>query len=213
MAEANGITRSPAAAEMLVKDLSRYEEAQVVEALQRCRYELSRFPTLSDIIQRLPDGRPGVEEAWALCPKSESDSVVWTEEMSQAFGVARPLLLSGDEIAARMAFRESYSKILTEARARGSVTRWVPSLGSDVLGRSRALIEAVEKNRISFDRALTIDPRLHFPSHLDPLGITQKEVGLLECDSSGLTQFDPLAMVQKIKKQIEDNLQTESTEK
>lgn len=142
--------RSPSeeAARLLAEDLGVYPELFVVEALSRCRRELSRFPNLAEIIERLPDGRPGVEEAWSMLPKDESSSVVWTSEMAEAFGIIRGQI-EDDEIAARMAFKEIYTKLLREARSTGRSTEWTVSLGHYPPGREAALVEALIKNRIS----------------------------------------------------------------
>ncbi len=107
---------STALATMTADLARRYTDEQIVAALERVRLEC-RFIALVDIIERIPgsgveDGRPGPEEAWSLCPKDDELSVVWTPEMAQAFGAARPILLSGDAVGARMAFREVYSRLL-----------------------------------------------------------------------------------------------------
>jgi hypothetical protein len=51
------------------------------------------------VIERLDDGRPGAEEAWAMVPKDEEESAVITGEMRFAMGVALRLLADGDAIA------------------------------------------------------------------------------------------------------------------
>ena len=108
-AELTGTRLSEAAAEVMARDLERYPIEQVLGALTACRRELRGRLTIADVISRLDDGRPGVEEAWAMIPKSERDTCVWTEEMAAAFGIAAPLMES-DEVAARMAFKEAYVK-------------------------------------------------------------------------------------------------------
>ena len=146
-AELTGTDISESAARVMLQDLSRFPETQVLEALTRCRREIKGRLTIADVIQRLDDGRPGVEEAWAMLPKSEGASVVWTEEMSRAFGVAGPLM-DTDEIAARMAFKETYAKALNEARNAGVPVKWSASLGHDPYGRESVLLEAAQKGRL-----------------------------------------------------------------
>ncbi len=102
------------------------------------------------------DGRPEVETAWAMCPRSEDSSVVWTSEMSDAFGACRPLLNTGDEIGARMVFKEQYTQLLTLSRANHSPVRWTISLGWDATDRVRALLEAIEKKRIAPSHAFSL---------------------------------------------------------
>ena len=139
---------SEAAARVLADDLSRYPERQVLHALSRCRRELRSGLTPADILARLDDGRPGPEEAWAMMPRDESQSVVWTDEMAQAWGVARPLIDEGDTIAGRMAFLEHYRGLVQTARDRGLPPHWTPSLGHDPAGREAVLVEAAEKGRL-----------------------------------------------------------------
>ena len=61
------------------------DQPAVLKALTRCRREVKGMLTIQDVVSRIDDGRLGVEEAWAMMPFSESQSVVWTEEMAQAF--------------------------------------------------------------------------------------------------------------------------------
>lgn len=156
-AELFGKEFSPDAAHMLLMDLEGYPEAAVLTALTRCRRELSRFPSVADILARIEDGRPGAEEAWALLPKTEADSAVCTEEMMAALSAVRGLL-ERDEVAARMAFREAYLRHVTEARARRRPTRWIPTLGHDKGGHERAVIEAVERGRLTADQGAKLLP-------------------------------------------------------
>jgi len=148
---------APATAQVLAADLEGYPEQSVLAALSRCRKECRQFPTLSEILARIDDGRPGAEEAWAMIPKDESASVVWSDEMAGAFDVARHLI-DEDPIAARMAFKETYSRLISDARASGAPVRWTPSLGHDKRGRQAALQEAVERGRLSAPHAQELLP-------------------------------------------------------
>jgi hypothetical protein len=148
----------PVALATMTADLaSRYTDEQIVAALVRVRLEC-RFISLAEIIERIPgagadDGRPEVEEAWAMIPKSEDGSIVWTVEMAEAFGAARQLVRDGDSIGARMTFKEVYARLVAKAHRENIPVRWVPSLGWD---RVRALSEAVQKQRITPDAALSV---------------------------------------------------------
>ena len=159
-AELCGRVLSPAAAEVFCADLASYPLNQIVGALTRCRKEVRGMLTVQDVVSRLEDGRPGPEEAWAALPMSERDSAVWTDEMSEAFGVASPLLEAGDKIAARMAFREVYQARVMAARDAGRPVNWTATLGHDPRSREGALIEAVAKKRLTLAQALIIAPML-----------------------------------------------------
>jgi hypothetical protein len=147
--EVCGLALSQGAVEMLARDLAQFKEADVIAALSRCRMELQGPLRLSDILARIDDGRPGADEAWAMMPKTELASVVWTDEMAQAWGIAYPLLSAGDENAARTAFMEVYAKAVLNARIHREPVRWVPSLGSDVASRESVLMDAVQRQRLS----------------------------------------------------------------
>lgn len=155
-AELCGRVFSPSAAMVFAGDLEGFPDDSVIAALSRCRKEVKGFLTIADVISRIDDGRPGAEEAWAMIPRDEATSVVWSEEMAQAYGKAAPLLDEGDKIGARMAFKEAYAKLVAEARDRKAPPKWTPSLGDDVNGRQLALIDAVRANRMGIDHATSL---------------------------------------------------------
>lgn len=155
-AELCGRMFSPAAALMFAQDLAGFPDNAVLAALTRCRKEVRGMLTIQDVVSRIDDGRPGVEEAWAMIPRDEASSVVWTEEMAQAYGTASLLLDEGDRIGARMAFKEAYAKLVAEARDRKHPPKWTPSLGGDVAGRQLALIDAVRANRLPMAHAMLL---------------------------------------------------------
>lgn len=156
--ELTGTVVSEAAVRVMAKDLAIYPQAQVIGALNRCRKEVKGRLTVADVISRLEDGRPGPEEAWAMMPRDEGSTVVWTQEMATAWGVALPLLEEGDQVAARMAFTEQYRKLVQGARDRAEPARWTPSLGTDQGGRERALLDAAEKGRLTHDHVAGLLP-------------------------------------------------------
>jgi hypothetical protein len=158
-AELCGRTYTEEAARMLAYDLEGYDEHAVMRALSRCRKELKpgQF-CVEAIISRLDDGRPGPEEAWAMLPHDEYKTVVWTEEMSGAWGVAYPLLNEGETVAARMAFKESYNRLVTEAREKRVPAKWTASLGHDKAGRDVVLLEAMQRGRLTANQVQGLLP-------------------------------------------------------
>jgi len=159
-AELCGRTFTPEAAAVFVSDLAGFPEPCVMAALKRCRKEVRGVMTVQDVIGRIDDGRPGPEEAWAMIPKSEADTVVWTAEMCQAHAVACPLLDAGDAIGARMAFKETYSRLVAAARDAQRAVSWSASLGHDARARDAALALGVEQGRISVEYARSESPSL-----------------------------------------------------
>ena len=164
-----------AAAEMLLSDLSDFSPDAILDSLKKCRQEVNRFPSIADIISRAQskDGRPGVEEAWALLPKDESTSAVWTNEMAEAFGSCSSLM-SEDRIAARMAFKETYETLIKNARQIGKPVKWIPSFGTDKLGREAALRVAIDKNRITLGHAQSICPEFEIKKTQTLIGEEQR---------------------------------------
>lgn len=103
-----------------------------------------------------PDGRPGADEAWAMMPyQDEASSVVMTEEMAEAFGIAREV---DDKNGARMAFRDAYNRIVERNKRAGIPPKWFPSLGDDKQGREIVLTEAVRLGRITQAQAAKMLP-------------------------------------------------------
>ena len=155
-----GRTFSEAAAAVFMSDLSIYPEAQVLKALVRCRREVRGVLTLQDVVSRLDDGRPGVEEAWAMLPYSEATSAVWTTEMSQAFGTCVRLIDEGAMVEARMAFKETYLRLVNQARDEGQPVEWHVTLGHDIRGRESVLMAAVDNGRLTYEYAQQFVPQL-----------------------------------------------------
>jgi hypothetical protein len=155
-AELCGKVFSDASARVFADDLSGYDEKAVLHALSRCRKEVRGILSLQDVISRIDDGRPGVEEAWAMLPQDEDASCVWTGEMAEAWGIAAPLLADGDRVAARMAFKEAYSRLVTQAREAMKPATWTPSFGHKRDGRATAVTEAVRLGRLSLDSGMKL---------------------------------------------------------
>ncbi len=163
-AELCGRSFSPEAAAVFVDDLSGFDEQALLGALRRCRREVRGLLTVQDVVSRIDDGRPGPDEAWAQIPRDEAASVVWTDEMAEAFGAASPLLAVGDKVGARLAFREAYQARVNAARDQRRAPRWQVSLGHDPRGRDQALAEAVQRNRLTLEQARAYSPTLALPS-------------------------------------------------
>lgn len=125
-------------------------------------------PVPADVIAQAekttgPDSRPGPEEAWAMIPSDESQTVVWTAEMSEAYGSCSPLLVQGDRIGARMAFKEVYERLVSQARTQGRPAVWQASLGHDIESRKRVLRAAVDAGRLTHQAAEQAYPALDAP--------------------------------------------------
>lgn len=157
-AEVMGTELSASGARMFCTDLAEYPEPAVMQALAKCRREVSGKLTLAAVVARIDDGRPGPNEAWAMMPRTEAETVVWTDEMSEAMGSAQPLLEAGDQVAARVAFIEHYQRAVIAARHERRPVHWRASLGHDPRGREHILREAVGKGRLSLSHARSLLP-------------------------------------------------------
>jgi hypothetical protein len=100
-------------------------------------------------------------------PKDESDTAVWSEEMAGAYAVASPLLEAGDAIGARMAFKETYDRLVREAREQRKPAAWTISLGWDTDKRTTAIRNAISAGRYLESKAQHLLPP---PSDVGPIG-------------------------------------------
>lgn len=174
---------------VMAHDLAHYPDEQVLAALERCRRELRpRQFCLAEVLRRIDDGHPGVEEAWAICCRldDEGETVVWTQVMQEAYQAAKPLLQERDHVAARMAFKEAYVAALDEARLYRIGPQWAVSLGMDPLRKERALIEAEARGRITQDERIELCPpdRLQIAMDEQPSGQKGAEPLRLTFDES-----------------------------
>ncbi|MGH8480754.1 MAG: hypothetical protein ACREXK_14635 [Gammaproteobacteria bacterium] len=92
-------------------------------------------------------GHLPADEAWAIAIEAmdEDGTVVWTQEMAEAWGCARLIMAAGDEVGARMAFRSAYERRAGESRADGRRPKWSPSLGHDPARRAAAIEAAADR--------------------------------------------------------------------
>lgn len=135
---------------------------------------------------RLLDGRPDENEAWALAVSSrdEADTVVWTAECARAFAVCQPVLAIGDEVGARMAFKEAYVRMVSEARAVGDPVEWTVSQGWDMARRAVALNRAVAAGQLPAPAAAALLPApAEAPKHDEKARVQLAKVKQLLADS------------------------------
>lgn len=126
--------------------------------------EVSKFaPTPAEILGLLVsgDGRPGAEEAWALAivAADERRTVVWTEEVRDAWATVADLYRS-DEVGARMAFKESYTRQVDVARRALKPAVWSASEGFDPELRQLAWESAVRTGLLPALPAPILEPLL-----------------------------------------------------
>lgn len=162
-AEVIGDQLRPAAAAYMVQDLACYALPVLEKALASCRRELKGRLSLAAVLERIDDGHPAPNEAWAVAIQAadERATVVWTTTTQQAWNVALPLVEAGDKIAARLAFLEAYARLVKEARADRQVATYTPSLGFDAASRSAVLSDAVTKGLLQLE---SVSQHLQLPA-------------------------------------------------
>jgi len=171
---------SPAAAAMLADDLCCYPREVLARALSRVRTEHTGRLTPKAIIDRIDEamGRPGANEAWAMALNAldERKTVVWTAEMSEAWGVARDVAAEGDLVGARMAFIGAYERLVRTAREERRLPEVMVSIGWDGEQRTAAIEKAVQLGYLSKEKAAEHLPALGFAPGFEPVALLTGDV-------------------------------------
>ena len=194
--ELSGQQIRPAALALLASDLSHIAKPLLRMALARIRAEHKGQILTGTVLQYVDHamGRLLPAEAYALALSSANDSatIVWTNEIADAWAVAAPLLRAGDKFGARQAFVEAYARITGEARALRQLPKVQVSLGHDPEGRTRALQEAITAGRLPGGlEALPEDVRyqLQLPAPREALALPAPESAPSEVERSALLQL------------------------
>lgn len=126
------------------------------------------------------DGRPGAEEAWALVLPAidEQETVVWTEEMQAAFELCRAVLERGDEVGARMAFKEAYSRMVVEAGRCNRPVRWCLSPGRDAAKRAQVIEQAAAVGRLPAPQVALLLPTSERRHEINQAGLEKVKAEL-----------------------------------
>ncbi|HEY0820226.1 MAG TPA: replicative helicase loader/inhibitor [Rhizobacter sp.] len=116
-------------------------------------------PSIQQLLELLrpKSERLGAEEAWAraVLACDERETVIMNDEIAQAWGVCKPIMDLGDEVGARMAFKEAYARIVAQAQG---PTHWWPSIGHDPHKRDTALKEARRAGLLGQDTVRALLP-------------------------------------------------------
>ncbi len=110
------------------------------------------FPLPADISAQLPPQQSAwltADEAWAACPKGESESVAMCAEIACALHLASDLIGAGDLVAARRAFIDHYNRLANEAKRNGAPPIWWPSFGHDKNGHHNAVTQVIERRNLA----------------------------------------------------------------
>lgn len=108
------------------------------------------FPMPAELMELIPSAaiakHIGADEAWAIALASfdERETVVWTQQIAEAKAIAQDVFNAGDEIGARMAFKDAYNRIIASA----STPEWQVCQGWDKDRRSDVVTKAVQLGRL-----------------------------------------------------------------
>jgi hypothetical protein len=162
--------------EMWWRALGTYPDGAILRSAERHLTTCKFKPQLADLVEgcraQVDNQWLGPDEAWALMPKSELDSALLTSEMAEAMGVATPLLEMGDRVAARMAFRDAYMRLVEKAKIENRSPSYFPSWGTDKVQHAPLVANAVKRGQLTVDRAVEFLPE-HATQVVRMAGITQ----------------------------------------
>jgi hypothetical protein len=183
---------TPGAIELAFEALRDHELIDIRRALtvhmrdpQRGRFA----PTVADVVAATAAfdasaAWPTPDEAWAICVRTydEADTAVVFDEIMQAREIAQPVMDLGDEVGARMAFRDAYGRIVGAAKLAGSKPRWWVTQGYNRELRDMRIAEAIRVGRL---------PRSHGAALLgyDPTGPEQRALSVGNRSTDGLVQL------------------------
>lgn len=158
-----------------------YPLEYIKRALQIHRKNNRFSPTVYDVIEIINEHcgykHISAEEAWAIALISfdEKSTVVWTEQIAQARAIAAPVFYEGDKVAARMTFKEAYSRIVKVVQ---TPPVWSVCQGFDKEHRAIAVEQAVKLGRVSAQTAAKYQikpPTVNFLQLVDMSGAKNPE--------------------------------------
>ena len=198
-AEVLGHEITPAAVEMMARDLLEYTDEQIAAALQACRRELTGRLTLAAILDRIAvlDGHPEPNEAWAIALRAsdENESVAMTTEITTALHAAGPVLAAGDEIGARMAFIDRYKRELNESRNARKPVSWYLSPGHCPQRRTEEIERMKRDGLIGHETHAAM-----LEHHGQSAALPAPEVGVAVALITGRTAPSPLTTADQIER-------------
>lgn len=128
--------------------LQEYDLDAIRHAASQLVKTHKHFPVIADFIDLLDDTghqHLGADKAWSVAIRmlNDDDTVIATDEIRMAWAAALPVLQLGDEIGARMAFRDAYNRM-----DKTQPPKWNISPGNDARLRRERVVEAVRLGRL-----------------------------------------------------------------
>lgn len=154
---ANGKVLSNAAMTAAFRVMSEFGLSTISEALTRHTRKNKFAPTPADVIEIIlgASRHVGADEAWAIALNSmdERETVVWTKEIAEARAIAWDVWQFGDKVAARMTFKDAYTRLIAGA----GHPVWISNIGFEKERRAIAINHAVEIGRLPETKRLAIE--------------------------------------------------------
>jgi len=147
--EAMGQTPSASALELMANDLSDYPTNEIEAAASKLRRTGGRF-SLASLVAMMSGGWIGANEAWSTFPKTEAETGIVTQQAMTAWNAASELFESGDSVAARMAFIETYNRVVAEGPVKPEYT---VTLGHDVKQRAGVIKKGLDSGLLTHEQA------------------------------------------------------------
>ncbi|WP_176048173.1 hypothetical protein [Burkholderia sp. BCC1644] len=199
---------SPAVLRVFWSQLETFPLDAVLRALSRHVATSEFAPTPASILKHLPkmsDGRPEPDEAWAIAIRSadERETVVWTQEIAEAWAIASPVF-DGDEIGARMAFKAAYARIVDRNRGANQPPQWVVSQGFDAQRRIEVVDQAVRAGRLQLTHAQAVVPLLTSESDPSPAVDVEANLARLKAMVAGIGSARTRSSLEKSARARED---------
>lgn len=169
---------SPPAAAMLADDLCSFPRGVLARALSRVRTEHTGRLTPKAILDRIDEamGRPGANEAWAMALNAldERKTVVWTVEMSEAWGSVAGHC--GPWRHGGRAHGLAYERLVRTAREERRLPKVSVSVGWDGEQRAAAIEKAVQLGYLTASQASEHMPAIGFTPGFQPIALLTGDV-------------------------------------
>jgi hypothetical protein len=147
-----------------------YTIEEVTEGVRAYIKKGKWFPKIAELVECIEAAKPtpkgmarlGPDEAFAVALRAldEEDTVVWSDEIEQAWHSAAPLARSGDMVGARMAFKQAYERI--------TAGKTSPPRAAVSVGHSASLREDRIKSAVSMGLLTADHPEaLRLPAPID----------------------------------------------
>jgi hypothetical protein len=150
-------------------------------------------PTPSCIVKIIQPETIGLsaDEAWAMCPSDEDQTIRWSQFTAEAYAIASGVQ-SDDFVAKRMAFKSAYDRIVGTNKQRGISDNWVISFGNDSMNRVYALEEFVQLGYVTeeYARQKVPNARFTFDSKSTLIGSDRKNIDALQRIAEVLVDAD-----------------------